>query len=221
MQAAFIVINGAANKELYKAFHNWFMEFTQFEAPSTTTKAARNWVQRSCGITSCSLYFGAKIEYAVVETLMELCPLTFRNRFDNDVRRAYAGIPRAVTYLLCKVMTQYIKHTYGLHTWFLPNEDDVCPSDFQEYLDDHALLHMSSVQVEPNHYDECTWVLNAAIYPLEAGDVNANLALDTNPVDPDNYYLKGMDANDNQVIEAAQVWYAYMAEWGRNPLEAP
>ena len=194
------------------------MEFTQLEAPKFTEAVVLNWSRRTVGVTPCGLYFGAKIEYAVVEVLMEHCPNTFRRQFGNDVQRAYNGIPKKVIYHIAEAVSQYIKAVHNLPTWFFPNEDDLCPSDFQEYLDDHALLHLSTVPVRPNWNDECTWVLDPTGYPLAPGDVNSNQGLDTNNMDPDRFYLKNKNESDSDVLDAARVYIGYMNKWNKDPL---
>ena len=213
-------MNYAENEELRVFFHNFHYEFTQLEEPQIVKAIVLNWARRCCGIINCGLCFGAKIEYAVVDVMMEHCPNTARRQFSNDLTRAYDGIPTKIIHHLAKAASQYIKAEHALPTWFFPNDDDICPSDFQEYIDDHALLHLSDVLVRPNWNDECTWVLDPTNYPLAPGDTNHNQAIDTVGVDPDRFYLKDEEEDSDAVLDAARIWIGYMLEWNADPLAA-
>lgn len=211
--------NTAENEELYIFFFNFIMEFTQPQAPPIMEAMVLNWARRCCGIIPDGCYLGAKLEYAVIEVMTEHCPNTMRRQFGNDIQAAMDQFPTHVMHLICQTADRYIKHRHGIPTWWFPNNQDIDASDFQEYIDDNALLHQSDVLVTPGWNDECTWVTNPQDYPLAPGDVNVLAATDTNPVDPQEYYLHGKDVNDNQVIQSSLVYLAYARLWNQDPLD--
>ena len=196
---------------------------TRPERNQIVKEIAENWGRRCTGIIKDGCYFGAKLGEAVVDVMMQYCPNTFRRTFGSDLRAARLGIPPSIIEHLARLADRDIKIHYDIPTWYYPNDDDICPSDFQEYITDAALLHQSDVLVNPGTrwIDECTWVHDPQGCPLAEGDTpHPHANQDGNPINPDEYWLQDKQEDDPAVLEAAQIYVAYVAWWNQDPREA-
>ena len=210
--------NTVGTEEIYIFWYNIFVSFMRCTRNEILDEIALNWARRCCGVIRDGCYIGAKLEYAVIDVMMQHCPNTFRRQFNNKLEVARLAIPREVRQILCELADRNIKHHYKLCTWHHPDED-IMPNDYYEYKKGCGILHLSDVLVEPGWNDECTWVKDTSGYPLAPGDVNTNITLDTNPQDDEDYFLHGLPRNHAWVLEAKKNYDAYMNWWNTDPLD--
>lgn len=213
--------NFAENEELYIYHFNFCMEFTRAVPPPIMSAIVLNWARRCCGVIRDGDVLSDKLESAVLDVMMQMCPKTARRQFGNDLDRARKGFPQQVLYGMCRAADRYIKHVHGKETWWFPNDEGMDPSEFHEYVNQQAILHVSNVPVYPGTrwIDSCIWVIDQTGYPLAPGDVRTLIREDTSEPDPTKYSMKDLDPNHPVVLEAAQCYIAYKALWNLDPLD--